>query len=209
MIGRKNKFIFIHIPKTAGQSVANALMPHTLHPHQRFIQRIGRHIGRNVKYDHYRLHIDHSDVIDYQNILTPEIYSKYFSFTFVRNPYDRVLSMYSFTKKRPKSPLFEVATKGTFDDFITALSKRGFKQQVDYLYDAKRNINVNFIGRFENLESDFLEIGRKLKIDINLGHKNASKHSSYHEVYTEWGRNEVARLSKDDIKQFDYKFDPR
>lgn len=208
MIGRRNKFVFIHIPKTAGQSVAKALRPYTLYPHQRLIQRIGRHVGRRSKYDHYGIHIDHSDVADYQNILSPETYSEYFSFAFVRNPWDRVLSLYSFTKKKPKSPLFEVATKGEFDDFIRALKECGLRQQVEYLRDNNGDVNVNFIGRFENLTEDFSVIEKRLGVSMVLPHKNASKHPRFREIYTDWGREEVAELSKDDILTFNYSFEP-
>ena len=65
--------IFIHIPKCAGVSVSKALF--------------GNLAG------------GHSRVVDYQLVFNSNEYSNYFKFTFVRNPWDRLVSAFFFLKK--------------------------------------------------------------------------------------------------------------
>ena len=207
MIGYRRKFIFIHIPKTAGQSVTKALRPHALWPHQRVIQRLGRHLGCRAKYDHYDLKQGQMNVAGYQYFLSPDTFEKYFSFAFVRNPWDRMLSTYAFTKKRPGSPFYDVAIKGSLDDFIAAHREVGVIQQIDFLRGHAGDFDVQFIGRFERLAEDIADVGRRLGVTLRLPHKNASSHRDYRESYTRWGRDAVAEIAQDDINSFGYSFD--
>ena len=69
----KKKCIFFHIPKTAGISLVKALFGDLDWGH------------RDVKY--------------YRNVFNKKKFDSYFKFTFVRNPYDRLFSAYSFLKK--------------------------------------------------------------------------------------------------------------
>ncbi len=64
----KHKAIFIHIPKVAGTSIANALF------------------GESVGHRPLRRHV----------AFCPELVEEYFKFTFVRNPYDRLFSAYNY-----------------------------------------------------------------------------------------------------------------
>ena len=65
--------IFIHIPKTAGISVTQALF--------------GNYAD------------GHTTIKNYKKKFLPQTVEKYFKFTFVRNPYDRLYSAYNFLKK--------------------------------------------------------------------------------------------------------------
>ncbi len=59
----ESKCIFVHIPKSAGTSVKNALFPNTKGP------------GHRMAMDYY--------------LENPKKYEEYFVFAFVRNPFDR------------------------------------------------------------------------------------------------------------------------
>lgn len=69
----KAKAIFVHIPKCAGISVNKALFDS---------------IGGG-----------HTTLDQYINIFPPALFKSYFKFTFVRNPWDRVVSAYTFLQK--------------------------------------------------------------------------------------------------------------
>ena len=69
----EKKCIFFHIPKTAGISLVKALFGD--------------------------LDWGHRDVNYYINVFDKKRFNDYFKFTFVRNPYDRLFSAYSFLKK--------------------------------------------------------------------------------------------------------------
>ena len=84
MISHKHKFIFIHIPKTAGTSIEQALRDETcqLLPGEWAAGR-GLHAPLN--------HLTLQELVDY-GILTPAQLKSYFKFCFVRNPWDRLIS---------------------------------------------------------------------------------------------------------------------
>lgn len=78
MVSHKHKFIYIHIPKAAGTSIENAL-------YRLASQSSGSDWARREKV--YR----NKELFDL--IKTHE---KYFTFTFVRNPYSKLVSLYHF-----------------------------------------------------------------------------------------------------------------
>ena len=72
MINHEHKFIFLHIPKNAGTSIAKAL---------------NRQCGVTEPYESFRIHSDDFD---------KKIWKEYFVFTFVRNPFARMWSQYIY-----------------------------------------------------------------------------------------------------------------
>ena len=73
MINHEHKFIFIHVPRTGGSSIED-----------QFNYREGRE-----KNKHWTLY-------DWQNHLDKEVFNEYFKFTFVRNPWDRMVSLLKY-----------------------------------------------------------------------------------------------------------------
>ena len=207
MIGRRQKFIFIHVPKAAGQSVSKALRPHALYPHQRVLQRVARAILPTSKFDLYGLRNGHMTALDYRAELGEAAYSEYFRFAFVRNPWDRMLSLYSFIKRRPNSENFSMVENASFDDFLVKVRDRGLKQQSDYVLDKNGEVIVDFVGRFETLSDSFGIVMSHLGIKQNLPHKNKSSHGNYRDSYSAFGRGLVAEHFATDIALFGYTFD--
>jgi len=157
----------------------------------------------------------------------------YYTFGFVRNPWDRLVSWYSMIEKRRKKLSFfrrrrrdpfefklwnEVVEKATdFDSFIDTCTDVIFDNgcyksfafnQIDYLADAAGRPIVDFVGRFETLEADAAEIFRRLGIrDVELPRRNPSSHSHYSEWYNDRTREIVAKRFARDISTFGYSFD--
>jgi len=189
----KSKTIFIHIPKTAGVSLLKA-------------------IYGNVTLSGHRSFYFNSIALDIKN-------EKYFSFAFVRNPFDRLYSAYLFLKKGGMNHYDNLAFTThlskfkDFEDFVlNGLDKKLLFQithlipQHEYLCDKKGSILVDFIGRFENLEDDVKLLSKRLKKDIKLSHYNYNKKKDYIEVYTEVMIEKVYQIYQKDIDIFEYSF---
>ena len=195
-----DEFIFIHIPKTAGTSITQAL--HTLHPPSYWKDKSRKYKG----------HIRLKQLIDELPRGVAGVDER-FTFAFVRNPWDRLLSMYShITQNMRKNTSIRSFNTWVNHDIIDPYSPRDNWQnqahvpQVAWLSGHGRE--VDFIGRFENLEEDFNIIKRQLNIDVRLPYaeKNRTKHKPYQEVYTKKSRRRVAELFAKDIERFGYEF---
>ncbi len=153
-------------------------------------------------------------------------------FTFVRNPYERLLSRYSHLcrriteldngkkiKKVPQDKNLLKFFNGNpiklnqfkFNDFVkfteTHYDTHWELQTVKFIKQVGSLDNIDFIGRFENFQEDFNTVCGKIGIpQQNLPHKNKSKHKHYTEYYDDETRSIVAEKYAKDIEYFGYKF---
>lgn len=184
----RGKFIFIRMHKVGGTSISNAL---------------------GIEKRHYTT----KQII---NIVGRSRYERCYTFTFVRNPYSKMVSTYKyFTKlnlyKMGENPIpFPVwveKTIGHDKDPNYFTTDKYLCQQVDWLKDDKGLISLDKIGKFENIREDFNEIARKLNIDSPLPHLNATKKSDYRKYYDQNSFALVKNYYQDDLTYFGYEFD--
>ena len=150
-------------------------------------------------------------------------YSGYFRFTFVRNPWDRLVSCYLNKVVAPRPKVYESFriypkirfNRMSFTDFVRFvhhvpddLCDRHFRPQSACFNDK----DVDFIGRFERFADDLAQVIERAKLDTHLlkyGDKyiNKSRHRKpYTDYYTAETRRLVAEKYKDDIQRFGYRF---
>ena len=157
----EKKCVFFHIPKTAGISISNSLFG-------------------DVKWGHRSVNF-------YKSYYGEKIFNSLYKFCFVRNPYDRLFSAYSFLKQGginnqdlefSNSYLQEFAS---FDEFVLkGLEKEEimnwvhFKPQYTFVCDENDNIVMDFIGKMENLKADFNTVCKHLNIESELQELNMS-----------------------------------
>ena len=84
---------------------------------------------------------------------------------------------------------------------------RSGRYQYHYVFDLEKNKLVDYVGSFEQLETDFNNIMQKLNLDVTLPHLNNTKHDNYQKYFTEKSKQRVAELWKPDIDAFGYTFD--
>ena len=92
MISIQKMFLFIHIPKTGGNSIQHFLRDYSedeivVKANQEKVERFG---VNNKKYNT----IKHSTLSHYKSVLNPQIYRALFKFAVIRNPWDRMISYY-------------------------------------------------------------------------------------------------------------------
>jgi hypothetical protein len=188
--------IFVHIPKCAGLSITKAL----------FGCRAG----------------GHSKVGKYKALLTPQEFERFFKFTFVRNPWDRLVSAYYFLDKggiggRDMAVAAHLrAEYADFRDFVRKGVAVGayerilhFQSQHRFLCLRKTSAPlVDFIGRFETIDDDFRTICERLNVETTLPKTNTGSRPtrSYRDAYDDETRTIVARRYARDIALFGYDF---
>lgn len=134
---------------------------------------------------------------------------EYFKFTFVRNPWSRIVSNWTmFTKYTGRIRQLKSMTDkdlSKFEDFVhfaSSAKNHHWQPQVLFLYEQP-----DFIGRIERIEQDFTELSDKLDIDIEAPKKTSvSGHRPYWEYYTPSLIEFVGEMYAEDIKRFGYKF---
>jgi predicted nucleic acid-binding protein len=181
---RSDKFIFIHIIKTGGVSIATALNT----PQRR-----------------------HITALETKNVVGDKIWNAYFKFAFVRNPWDKIVSQYhyngiNFCKKI-------VGKELSFEEYVVELIDKD-KKYTTYepsnflnIVDENGKVILDYIGRFEDLQNDFNIICDKIGVKrFKLPHKNSSKHKHYREYYNSRTKRIVAEKFAQDIEYFGYKF---
>ena len=152
------------------------------------------------------------DLQEIKNILG-EKYNNYFKFAFVRNPWDRLVSTWInkttevFKRSYPHST-FTQATNKSFDEFVNLLKNNAFKEDrhiVPQVFFVSPDID--FIGKFENLQEDFNVVCDKIGIPKQqLPHKNKTKHKHYTAYYDDETKQIVAEKYAKDIEYFGYEF---
>lgn len=208
-----NKFLFVHINKSGGGVI-------TTHMRKNGNTKLtGYH--RNLK--------DMLSICEKNNINTKDLYI----FTIVRNPWERMVSMYFFYhSSNYNSPEFFSGNLEIDNDFnkwiewiysdkfdrkrvhsAVNIFNYCFSNQLNWLKDdTGKIINNNKIIRFENMKTELPELfikTMKLK-KINLLKKvHPTKHSHYSTYYNDTTRELVAKHYSEDIKYFNYKFEDK
>ena len=201
---KKYKFIFIHIPKSAGSSIYFALKPFSDPFALKFISSPLKKIGKPINLGPEPLDA-HSTAQEIQSILGLD-FENYFKFVFIRNPWERVCSDYYYIRKNNSHPahLKTVNTK----DLNEFISKGIYvlRPQCDFIFDDSNNQLVDFIGRYENLEEDFNHILEKLKINVQLKRINSNYYRNYKEILNKESIELIYERYKKDISIFKYNF---
>ncbi len=220
LISYKYKFIFIHNYKVAGSSVKDALKSCSLEsPFLRshylnaklekyaFFRFLNRLRGRKGHLDKFTLFKKHDKGKDLKNKLSKDIWTNFFKFGFVRNPWDWQVSLYHFMlKSKNHFQHNQIKKLNNFDSYIKWRVNKNLKLQKEYFYDEKNNCLVDFIGKIENIDEDFNEICNKIGIKATMPHKNQTKHKQYQEYYNLHTRELIAKNFREDIELFNYQF---
>jgi len=186
----KYQCVFIHIDKTAGNSI-NAFLG---------IQD-RTHWGWKA----------------YRRRLGIRKFNTYLKFAVVRNPWDRVVSNYEYWTRTNKLGITDdgisfrdwvIRTFETRESQYAFELKRWIRPCASWITKNDGTLVVDEILRFESLEQDFHRLCERAGWNFQeLRHLNRSparKH--YHEYYDDDTRDAIAHYYVADVAMFDYKF---
>ena len=204
LISERHAFIFIHIYKTAGTSVTEALRPFC--KENRWIPAISVLFNKR---DSPRLpcHATAADVIAANG---RKWWDRFFTFAFVRNPWDREVSIYNYVLQQESHDWHErIKGFGSFDRYIRwACAHDDVHSQGGFIYSNSGELLVDFVGRYETIESDFQAVCNQIGVKAELPKLNVSNNNNrpYRECYTSVTRDLVGKALSSDIKLFGYGF---
>ncbi len=180
-------FVFIHINKTGGSSIEKAL----------------------------NLPFEHKTAIEKIDEIGRRQWDRRYSFTAVRNPWDKVVSHYHYRVQTNQTDLaietvdfkkWVQLTYGSMDPIYYDKPKM-FMPQSDWIVDRDGKVVVNFICRFENLSNDFRQVCSKLGKAAQLPHLKASKRGHYSLYYDDATEEIVGTWFAKDLENFGYQFE--
>jgi len=229
MICKSFKCIFVHIPKAAGRSVEMHFMNLLKLDWEKEAHREQLLLTHNDDPAKGTEKLSHLSAAEYVRCghLSQQDFDEYYKFSFVRNPWSRLVSEYRYrnflSHKSFKDFVMNKLPEPGWDD-----KYRHVMPQSEMLYDSNSRLLVDFVGKFENLQQDFAHVCKQLGlVESRLSHINSSNKKSrelrrkaknilYHnkesglrkyvDFYDNETREYVAELYQIDITNFNYSF---
>lgn len=210
LYSESKNFVFVHVWKTAGESIVDALRPYTQFP---FNNRVATKIlrlmptgaAKSMGWRAHLVHGQHLQGADIRDVMPPGLFERAYSFGFVRNPWDWTVSAYHYAQQTPANPEHKKAlTFKTLNEYVTYREDVHPRQQSSFLFEGDTQI-VSKVGKFENLQEDFAEILDNLGIEGELPKRNVSSRSrDWRKYYDDETYDKVAKLYARDIKLLGY-----
>lgn len=204
----KHKFVYIAIGKSGSSSIREALGEYSC------IEYWGS--------DPEKSEYIHTNLRDVKKIFsfTDSEFDSYFKFSFVRNPWSRVVSYWNYINqckisylKNNHHPYFGPVCikilKECEQDFslFIKLWNWHLPSFFDMLAKEDGTLLADFVGKLENVQEDFNIVCDKIGIPKQkLPHKNKTKRKHYTEYYDNETKQIVAEKFAKDIEFFGYKF---
>ncbi len=212
IISRGRSYVFVHIPKTGGTSMALALearamkddimmgdTPKALKRRRRLKDVQAR--GRLWK---------HSTLADIDGLVSTDEIAAMFTFTMVRNPWDRAVSYYHWLQGQGfDHPAVALAQSAPFETFLadktTQASFCSWPAR-RYMTDANGTERASAFVRLEHFEQDAAPLITHLGFELPLDHVNRSDRGPYKDHYSSKMKDIITECCAEDIARFGYSF---
>jgi len=200
IVSDSHRMLFVHVQKTGGVTMTNLIKSQV--DDVRSVQRRHAPLGKILEKE-------------------PGL-ADYWTFGFVRNPWDRMVSWWSMVSNwrawsdrrgldvEDKWNPFWRTTSGydDFEEFVlrgTEDFPRLRRPQIDYLVAGDRR--ADYIGRTETLAQDSAHALEHFGLSTaGLGHDNKGKRTGYRDYYTAASRSRIAEVFARDVDEFGYEF---
>ncbi|MBM1690148.1 sulfotransferase family 2 domain-containing protein [Sulfitobacter geojensis] len=215
IISRGRSYIFVHIPKTGGTSLALALENRAMKDDimlgdtPKAVKRRRKVKGIKTSGRLWK----HAGLSDIDGLVSVEEIAQMFIFTLVRNPWDRLVSYYHWLREQGfDHPAVSLAKAQTFEGFLadpaTQAAQRAWPA-ARYMRDVNGVERASSYIRLEHFEQDAAALREHLGFELALPWENRSTRArAYGDYYSREMRETVAECCAEDIARFGYRFDP-
>ena len=160
--------------------------------------------------------IEHQELVNYEQAEAkygrPAL-NKNFVFSFVRNPWDRMVSIF-FSQVETDPQLLYSSGARTFEDFVKEATQNRLGRlhdlchsQISMIKNKFSEVRIEYTGRFEELHRDYKTVCDSIGIDCKkLRRLKASNHFNYKHYYNDELKRNVAKFFEEDIDTFKYVF---
>jgi hypothetical protein len=195
-------FWFVDIPRTSSTTLKLA-----------FYQKHGKLFGKPSASQGIGMGLvpHHLPASHLKEQLGAELWESLYTFSIVRNPFERALSLFQFLQNNGK-------LKGwTFTRYVDQLVRPGgfqyhghYLSNYGYLCDAEGNLLVKEVFRFEDRDQAIAKIALATscpEIVSSDSKAYATGHDHYSQYYDPASRRKIEKFYQDDMEQFDYRFE--
>lgn len=222
ILSHSKKFIFLKSRKTAGTSLETALSNYCRG--EDVVTPLGdyefnkddtgtwRHMTMNaVGYE------QHDNAATIYGKVGPKVWESYLKFSVTRNPWDRVVSLFTW-RTRQQRKLTTAGNTNSDSQETFRRERESFRRYVsstwetnDAFYFMNDRFFVDLILRYEHLQEDIGELCSRIAIPaielprLKSGFRSDEHH--YSDYYDEVSKSIVADRHKNDIRQFGYRFE--
>ena len=225
MISDKNRFIYIHIPKCGGTYITSHLLPHSedyVHVRGRG-DKSDRIMVRRPSEDWHNsfgVRYMHASANELKKYMGNKKYSKYFKFASIRNPWERLISIYFWGF--PHMPINKINKKHFLSDWAPHSNqfechiprlKKTFRRSVCpaeyFLLDDNGEMIVDHVFFSKDIRENLKTIEEKLnleKLQLSKRNYNKSNHLHYSHYYDNELKEMVEYYYDWEIKKFNFSF---
>jgi hypothetical protein len=199
---REIGFWFVDIPRTSSTTLRLT-----------FYRRYGKLFGRPSTSQGVGMGLipPHLPASQLKEQLGAELWDSLYKFTIIRNPFERVLSLYLFLRSNGKLQQL------SFPEYVRKLvSKEGYDyhghymSNSEYICDSDGNLLVDEVFRFENRKQAMPVIAKRTSCpEVATGKRKAYQtgHRHYSHYYDSTTRKRIEEFFLDDFDRFAYCFE--
>lgn len=213
IISSGRDYIFVHIPKTGGTSLALALEARAkkddilIGDTPKARRREGRLKSLTARGRLWK----HATLADIDGVVSLDRIQSTFTVTLVRNPWDRLVSYYHWLLNQSfDHPAVALAHTRDFSGFLNAphtIASLTAQPYGHYMTARDGKEYCSAYIRLEHFAEDAAPFTDHLGFELHLPVSNQSRREAYQTYYNDADRALIAGISASDIGRFGYRFD--